>query len=632
MVRLRIKGPRRRRPRSKFRLALVLGALALTSARARAQPAEVHAGDVELDPRTHELLLKGDVRVDDPPFHLSSDALRVRRDTRGALDVDGDGRLTFCPCLGAPLAVRFQGALVAPPGDLILRSPALELFGLPVLWLPYFWLRSPGRFGLLPPEVAYRGADGVFLGGGFHVPWTKGDESRGLEVRAGGYVRGGAAVDGVLVTPASTTHVGWDHLHGDGLKIDARGALEAGASTFAWDADAIRGARGVAATTGLDAASRPYDRAQGETSVRAGGWTFATGLWTVSPRGGDWLSIGMAGPYATLRRAEAIAGAGAYDATVQGGMLAQPGKNVSFGRGEVGALLADRWGPVGASLAVRGAGDVFADGEDVGDSRRGADGAASARARLGLPFGRGFESGDPGDPWIHRLEPSVGGALMTVRGDRLLGVAPGRGIAAVRGDAWMVDARLVSEQGRWGKRIGSAVLVAGGVLGGGAGDGLSGAARAVARGRLSITAGALATTADAAATTAAGTDGAGGVFVGRARLGEEQGLHLLALAAGREGIDPVLARTLTDAPLEPSGGFLSARGWTLGGRARVPLFLGLATSGGADVDATDKTLVAARGALEWRDHCGCLKVTATGSHRIGRDGVDVWLAIDVAPR
>jgi hypothetical protein len=415
------------------------------------------------------------------------------------------------------------------------------------------------------------------------------------------------------------------------LKIDARGALEVGSSTFAWDADAIRGARGVAATTGLEAAARPFDRAQGETSVRAGGWTFATGIWTASPRGGDWLSIGMAGPFATLRRAEAIAGAGAYDATFEGGMLAQSGKNVSFGRGEVGALLADRWGPVGATFALRGAGDVFADGEDVGDSRHGADGAASARARLGLPFGRGFASSDPGDPWIHRLEPSVGGALMTMRGDALLGVAPGRGMSAVRGEAWIIDARLVSEQGRWAKRIGSSLLVAGGVLGGGAGDGLRGAARGVARGRLSITAGPVATTADAAAASASGTEGAGGVVVGRARLGEEGGLHLLALAAGRAGIDPVLARTLIDAPLEPSGGFLSASGWTVGGRARVPLFLGLATTGGADVDATGKTLVAARAALEWRDHCGCLKVTATGAHRIGREGVDVWVTVDVAP-
>ena len=37
-------------------------------------------------------------------------------------------------------------------------------YKVPIFWLPYFWLRSAGRAGLLPPDVAYRGADGFFLG------------------------------------------------------------------------------------------------------------------------------------------------------------------------------------------------------------------------------------------------------------------------------------------------------------------------------------------------------------------------------------------------------------------------------------------------------------------------------------
>ena len=45
---------------------------------------------------------------------------------------------------------------------------------------------------------------------------------------------------------------------------------------------------------------------------------------------------------------------------------------------------------------------------------------------------------------------------------------------------------------------------------------------------------------------------------------------------------------------------------------------------------TRRELVAARAGLELRDRCGCLTLRVMGSHRIGRDGVDVWVALDFA--
>jgi hypothetical protein len=124
--------------------------------------------------------------------------------------------------------------------------------------------------------------------------------------------------------------------------------------------------------------------------------------------------------------------------------------------------------------------------------------------------------------------------------------------------------------------------------------------------------------------------GAGGAFVARARLGAVDAIHVTLLAAERDGIDPVAARALTDAPLEPSGGFLASTGWTAGAHARIPWTAWLATTGGADGDLTAQLLVAARAGIELRDRCGCLVVRANGAHRIGRDGVDVWLTIDLA--
>ena len=78
--------------------------------------------------------------------------MEVERTPLG-LEMTGDARVAFCPCLGTPLAIHVAGATVAPPGDLFLERPTLEVFGLPVLYLPKFWLRSPTRVGVLPPTI-----------------------------------------------------------------------------------------------------------------------------------------------------------------------------------------------------------------------------------------------------------------------------------------------------------------------------------------------------------------------------------------------------------------------------------------------------------------------------------------------
>jgi len=117
--------------------------------------------------------------------------------------------------------------------------------------------------------------------------------------------------------------------------------------------------------------------------------------------------------------------------------------------------------------------------------------------------------------------------------------------------------------------------------------------------------------------------------VARARIGPASGLNLGAHVAERDGVDPLVARALVDAPLEPASGFLALAGWTGGARLAVPLGSRVTTRAGADVDLDARQLVAAVGALELHDPCGCVVVRATAAHRIGRDGVDVWLTVDL---
>jgi hypothetical protein len=73
-----------------------------------------------------------------------------------------------------------------------------------------------------------------------------------------------------------------------------------------------------------------------------------------------------------------------------------------------------------------------------------------------------------------------------------------------------------------------------------------------------------------------------------------------------------------------------AEGTTGGAGLVVPWAHAVATSVGADGDFTHRELVAARAGVELRDRCGCVTLRVMGAHRLGREGVDVWLALDFA--
>ena len=169
-----------RRVRPGLRLGLLLAAACAVTGRARAAEApsvddvdgpteadlalapdgsmRARADSVTLDPRGRSLELVGDVRVDAAPFHLRSARIRLSRSSLG-VEVDGHGRLAFCPCLGTPVTVEFDRAIVAPPGDLVLTHPRLRVYDVPIVALPYFWFRSERKWGVLPPDIEPRAAD-----------------------------------------------------------------------------------------------------------------------------------------------------------------------------------------------------------------------------------------------------------------------------------------------------------------------------------------------------------------------------------------------------------------------------------------------------------------------------------------
>jgi len=604
-------------------VAVSVGAsLVAATARADEPEAKLTADDVTLDAKSQALSLRGHVGIAAPPFNMTSDELKVTRTPRG-LVVEGDGRVAFCPCLGEPLAIGFTGATVAPPGDLFLTGPRLELEGLPVFWLPWFWLRSAGRPGILPPDIEYRGQDGMFLGEGFHLPWRTGDRDEGLDLRAGAYVQGGVAVDGTMRTPISTTTVRWDHLGADGLSVDARGSTATDtqhATTLSWDADLVRGTRGVISTTDPDAAARVYDRAAAEASWHASGWTLAAGAWADSVRGGGLDVVDLAGPVMRARDSGVLGSSGTYDATLEGGTLSGAGlPALSYARADAGTLVASHWGPIGASLDMRGSTGVLNNAV-----RDGYDAAGSARAALALPIGRAFASSDREDPWRHLIEPRVEGALLTARSDDLLGEAPTPG--GLVGAAWLAAAGVKTALGKWGARSGTELALTTGLVGGDVQP-----TAGMVRWRAASSSQWFGMGAEGADVFGPGL-GYNHAFSLRARVGPLTSFNVALIAVDRDGLDPVVARVLTDAPLASSVGFLASPGWSGGARIAVPITRFVTARGGIDGDLTAERLVGARGSLELHDHCGCVAVRLSAAERIGREGVDVWLNVDLAPK
>ncbi len=584
-------------------------------------PVSFAADEVHLDARRQGLEVSGNVRVEEPPFFLTSDALRLRRVPIG-VELEGEGKVAFCPCLGTPLAVRFRDATVAPPHDLIVRDPVLEVFGVPVAWAPVFWLRSPGRVGVLPPEIAWRGADGLFAGEGVHVPWNAGDVANGLDLRAGAYFLGGVDVETRLRTPESETRLRWDWLRGNGgFDAVAHGATAVRApsdDSVAWDVDALRGSRAVASTTDVAVAAFPFDRGDAEAVWRPDGWVLASGVRTVALRSGDLFDQVAGGPVVAARRSDALGNVGAYDVTLEGGAVSATGPGTtSFVRSEAGASVAGRLGAVVTTASARGYGDVADDGNGPG-----LDGAPELRTTLGAPLVRAYDSADPNDPWIHRTEPRLEAAAIAVHESGVLVMPAARGMQTPDGGAWVAAGTWSNGFGRWGSHGAGEVDV----TGGGVGD-ASETALAL-RARVAVVSDWVGLRGDVARVFLPSAT-QGGASLGQARIGASAGLHVAGHVAERDGVDPLLARALVDAPLEPATGFLSAPGWTGGASVALPLGSRITTRAGADVDFTANDLVAEVASLELHDPCNCVVVRAIASHRIGRGGVDAWVTVDL---
>ncbi len=573
---------------------------------------DFRAGRVEVDPKLQKLELADEVEVVVGRYRLESERLRVERTSRGVL-VDGAGRLALCPCPDAPVTIGFRAATLAPPTDVLIEQPTLYLGDVPVLWLPYLWLRSSDRLGLLPPKVAWRADGGLLLGSGVHAPL--GARST-LGLRAAGYLRGGAQVEARLSTPRSETEVRWDHYRQSLLGLDSRASLRGpGAARVNWDVDAIRGPRGRRGLLELEPAARRYDRLAVAAVLARAPVTLGLGARALDARAEPVTELGVAGPFVSLGAGAALGSSGNLAGLTRVQSLSDAdGFTESRVDQDLELSLAEVVGPLSLAITARqrSRSRILPD-----DTSLAAWGGAGARVALPLVRSFGAER-----PFVHLVEPDAELGLLLASQ-----AAPGALRVLPEGAAAGAFAGARTALGRRGSRSAAELRLAAGAI---TEVGDPGALDP----DLAVKGHVLAADELVAARLDAGVvpDAASLVLISRVRLGRADGLHLAAHAEGSLGGEPLLSRFVDsdrwDAPLL---GWFDRPGWSGGGGVVVPWTEWLASTAATEWDLSAGRWLSIRGGTGYRHPCGCLGVVAWAGQRLGRDGVDAWVSLNLLP-
>jgi len=622
---------------------------------------DLEAGSAEADLRLRELDLRDGVKVRLPPYHLRAERIHLSLGKWG-VRVKGLGVLTFCPCDSPPVSIGFSGGWAGPPDELIVQDPTLRILGVPVFWLPYLWLRSPRKIGLTTPDVSFRGADGLFLGQGLHLPI-----GRGLEVGAGVYTAGGFAATADLATERTSTLVRFDFRRqsdvgekdvpsGAGLAIDARGGIGDGFAGMTWDVDAIRGARGLRTSLDLDALARPFDRGTAMGQVGP----VRVGVDAIDTRGAPLDALAFVRPWVGLAGAVSHGSSGGSNGSIsfgprwvrdRGAESVADASGATTLAGPLGIALFQADARVDGRVARAAAGDAPLAGGRLGAV------VGEARLEASLPLARAIhlDRAAGGPPVLHLIEPllRVSGVSANSSGDRGAlagfigapafaessaqsaalfalgtrtrlgsmygGIAPGR-------DPWIgklaaeasVGTLLVSDR-RDGVVAGEVSWNTRNARGGSTGIMLRGAGTRALETR-----------------TAAGWLGSGHLRWEYSRDGF--GAELRGAARGDL---PVLAGwALFGADLAPrltTATGLAAPGTTVGIGTALPVMGGFRLAGDFDVYGpstgelfTTAQLIDLRGTLRYRHPCGCFRLAIRGGKIVGREGVDVFASFELA--
>lgn len=631
---------------SRWHVALSASALSLLGGTAQAEPVRFTARKAEVDLEQRCAELEGDVEVSRGPLRLRAPRLRVR-ETAAGVDVEGPGRLSGCSCAAPPLELGFERAEISREGDVDLSGPRLMSGDTTLLYLPRLMLRGPDSAGLLPPRLGFSGRDGVFVGLGAELPLSAsaGQETEPTRVRvgAGGYSRFARALDGGRLeadvsSPAGRSNVAWESKDGGMFDIDAFGATHLGGAGAAFRVDAARGRRALVGPLSFDRVIAPRDHARlalmswgapGVTSyaqIRGDGLRGESGMERVALGGASGFLVDLA------RSDTWQLG---FEADLLGMSLGER-SHLGVLRQALAIDAASALGPMAARVGTQGtwvlwSGEpLLSDGASASSSTL-SEVSGQAHASVGIPLSRRFGA------FRHWVEPRLA-------------------FAGQAGALRWAQAEALVDQRFGGPASGQpevALALAGGTL---RGEVARAARFEYFRGEVGAGGRTLAIAASAVAVFDAEDERAALAESLRLRLGRSTGLHLRAtfdqaLGHGFRALVPgrdALGGTRVSPPSSlPWVSPYAALGTSAGGELWLPLGQRFATSVSSvfDLDPSGDGTLAEPSWLfgswggAYRHPCGCLAVSTSISHRLGRhrsfgaarplEAVDVWVALEL---
>jgi hypothetical protein len=574
-----------------------------------AREIEIHAGHVDIEGPFNRLSLSKGVELTVHRYRVTADNLRLERTAQG-IGVEGTGSVAFCPCGSSPLTVGFTKATVAPPTDLLLRNATFRACSVPVFWLPIYWIRSPNKFGLLSPVLAYRGYEGPWIGSGIHVPLlSKSVTDREADFLVGAYLFGGVDLGVKLRSPRAVTSVRWDHYQRSLLEIQSNGYHQtAQQASFSWQVDALRGARARTGPVSFEQATRNFDRGRSEWATGTAESLFGVGVQADMTRGNAFGELGRIGPAARFATGGALGDWGSVDSSVL--VMGRAGNDFS---GAASALHSSsigvdfRPGPTTLHLGAREHWLVSS-----GSERNFNAGAMGAELRGGLPLVADWGSESPYlSHWVEPFFIAAAAESLVSSAYERTGAQP----------VLTLQAGLLNKVGQLsGGAATSLQLRVGGIAS--KGDTVrAGAARWLASGNWLALGGDLAI-----------AERSSRVSSLRARIGRVDRIALRARAEGMTGSESNRLRWLFDEGWTPwLSRWFSRQGWLLSGDLDFAVGAQFAATGGAAYDVGSNALVAEQAGVAYRHPCGCLASSARAGWRVGRRGWDIVILLDLMP-
>jgi hypothetical protein len=581
-----------------------------TDLRLPARQIELHAGHVEIEGPLKRLSLSEGVELTVHRYRVTADRLTLERIPQG-IRVDGDGRMSFCQCASSPLTVGFSRGTVAPPTDLLLQNATFRACGLPVFWLPTYWVRSPNKLGISTPTLAWRASDGPLIGTGIHVPLSFDAETNdgALETLVGAYLLGGVDLGMQLRTPRTTSAVRWDYRERSMLGMDASGYRHwPNHVSLSWRLDSWRGQRVRTGPVSFEVATRSYDRLRTEVAFGDGQSLYALGFHGDVVRATPLAQTGQLGPAARWGVGVALGDWGRVDSSLSiigrlrrlesGNAVAMHSSDLSIDMrpspASVRWMLHERW------MMGSGAQRTY-------DS-----GLLGSELRIGLPFVAEFGSGPT--TFAHWLEPfAVGTAAYAGHSSAYGRMAPGPVATAQLG--------LLNTFGYPADSTATSLQLRAGSIAAGDERSHAFAARFLSSGNWLALGG--------------NVGWAGGdVWLSnvRVRTGRMDQVAIRSRLEGRGRTDPTQVRWLLDEAWSPWGlSWFSRTGWLIGEDLDIAFGHQVAFTTGFAYDVGHGTFVSEQASAAYRHPCGCLAASTRTDWRVGRGGWDVLVALDLMP-